>query len=286
MKHHSGIFPVTKMAKALSVSRSRYYAWLKSGLSCRRQRDAKLLTEIQIIFEESRKTYGSPRIHAALRAQNERCSRKRVARIMRENNISVRRKRKFKVTTNSNHNYRLAPNILNREFEVSVPNTVWVSDITYICTRQGWLYLCIILDLFSRKAVGWAMSTRIDAQLALDALEMAVLHRRPGRKLIFHSDRGVQYASDAFRAKLDKYGFIQSMSRKGDCWDNACAESFFGTVKTEKVRGRVFTTRDEARQELFEYIAVFYNRTRRHSYLDYYSPEKYECIMTTQEKSA
>lgn len=170
-------------------------------------------------------------------------------------------------------------------FQLTAPNTVWASDITYIRTRQGWLYLCAVLDLFSRKAIGWAMSSRIDTKLVIDAVEMAVFQRQPKTAVLFHSDRGSQYASDSFRELLKKYNFTQSMSRKGDCWDNACVESFFSTLKTEAVAGYVYQSRDEARYKLFDYVAAFYNRIRRHSYLDYNSPEEYESIMSMQKMS-
>ncbi len=276
MKDHSGIYPVKKMASVLQVSRSRYYAWVKKPWCARKQRDSELLSFIKTSHEESRKTYGSPRVHKDLHDKRERCSRKRVARIMRENGIYGHQKRKYKVTTDSGHGLPVAPNLLNQEFFVESTNRVWVSDITYIWTMEGWLYLCIILDLCSRKAVGWSMDSRIGAELVKSALSMAVLHRNPPRGLIFHSDRGIQYASEAFRIELEEHKMIQSMSRKGNCWDNACAESFFATLKTEEVFHQSYRTREEARKSIFEYIAVFYNRRRKHSFLDYLSPEEFE----------
>jgi transposase InsO family protein len=195
---------------------------------------------------------------------------------MHENGLKGRQKRKFKVTTDSSHEYPIAPNLINREFDVAAPNRVWVSDITYIWTDEGWYFLCIILDLFSRMAVGWAMDSRITTDLACRALSMAVMHRKPAEGLMFHSDRGVQYAAGLFRDHLETYKMIQSMSRKGDCWDNACAESFFATLKTEEVFHRTYRSREEARRSIFEYIAVFYNRHRSHSSLDFLSPEEYE----------
>jgi putative transposase len=276
MKNHSGIFPVKKMAEIFSISRSRYYSWLTSPSSAHKRRDNELLKLIKDIFEENRETYGSPRVHRDLGDQGSRCSRKRVARLMRENGIKARQKRKFKATTDSGHDFPVAPNLVNREFEVEVPNKVWVSDITYIWTMEGWLYLCIILDLCSRKAVGWSIEARITTSLTVGALSMAATHRKPAEGLVFHSDRGVQYAAEAFRKCLGEYKMIQSMSRKGDCWDNACAESFFATLKTEEVFHRKYKTREEARNRIFEYIVVFYNRKRRHSFLDFQSPEDFE----------
>jgi putative transposase len=276
MKEHSGMYPVKKMADVLEVSRSRYYAWLKKPVNARKQQDHALLGLVKKIFEENRRTYGSPRIHLDLSDLGQRCSRKRVARIMRENGIFVRLKKKYKVTTNSDHDYVVAENLLDQRFSVEAANKVWVSDITYIWTMEGWLYLCIILDLYSRKVVGWTMDSRLGSSLATNALTMAVLHRNPPEKLIVHSDRGIQYASNAFRKKLKECKMIQSMSRKGNCWDNACAESFFATLKSEEVFKRSYKTRDEARKRIFEYIAVFYNGRRKHSYLGYLSPVEFE----------
>ena len=208
------------------------------------------------------------------------CARKRVARLMREKGLKARQKRRFKITTDSRHDYPISPNLLGRDFSVAKPNIVWVSDITSIDTQEGWLYLCIVLDLFSRIIAGWAMESHMKAELAITALSMAVIHRKPPEKLLFHSDQGIQYASGPFREKLDEFKMLQSMSRKGDCWDNACAESFFATLKNEEVFHRRYKTRDEARRSIFEYIAVFYNRQRSHSYLDFLSPVEYELRMS------
>ena len=264
------------MAEVLTISRSRYYSWLNSPPSNHERRDNELGVLVKKIFEEKRRIYGSPRIHEELQAQGQRCSRKRVARIMRENGLMARQKRKFKATTDSGHDFPVAPNLVGREFTVESPNRVWVSDITYIWTMEGWLYLCIIIDLYARKAVGWSMYSRITVELTIDALSMACMHRNPTEGLVFHSDQGVQYAAELFRKRLSEFKMVQSMSRKGDCRDNACAESFFATLKTEEVFHRSYKTRDEARRSIFEYIAVFYNRQRRHSFLDYVSPEEYE----------
>ena len=276
IKANSMNFPVQKMAKLLRVSPSSYYAWLNRPVSAHDLRDKELCKEITRIFEEKRKRYGSPRIYRELRGTGYACARSRVARVMRENGLIARRKKRFRVTTDSSHDFPISPNLLNRNFSTSSVNECWVSDITYISTMEGWFYLCTILDLFSRKVVGWSMDAHMKAELVVDALEMAVKHRTPPGGLIFHSDRGVQYASTSFRVKLKDYRMIQSMSRKGDCWDNAPAESFFSTLKMEEVYYRKYRTREEARQSIFEYIEVFYNRQRSHSFLDYVSPEKYE----------
>jgi transposase InsO family protein len=205
---------------------------------------------------------------------------------MRENGIRARQKRKFRATTDSGHDYPLAPNLVNRDFKVLVPNRVWASDITYIGTKEGWLYLCVILDLCSRKVVGWSLGSHISTELAASALSMAVIHRNPEKGLVFHSDRGVQYAADMFRDLLEEYKMIQSMSRKGDCWDNACVESFFATLKTEEVYQRKYQTRKDARKSIFEYIEVFYNRKRMHSYVDFLCPEEYESRINRHQNVA
>ena len=264
------------MAYILKVSRSSYYAWLTREPSSHELRDKELLTEIKRVFERKRKQYGSPRIYKEIHGTEYSCSRSRVARLMRENMLVARQKKRFKVTTDSSHDYPISPNLVNRNFFVDFLNKCWVSDITYIDTMEGWLFLCTILDLFSRRVIGWSMASHLRAELAIDALDMAVLHRKPSKGLIFHSDRGIQYASTDFREKLESYHMVQSMSRKGNCWDNAPAESFFSTLKMEEVYHKKYRTREEARQSIFEYIEVFYNRQRSHSFLDYISPVKYE----------
>jgi putative transposase len=276
MKEYNGTFPVTKMAKVLRVSRSRYYAWIKAPPSKHDCHDAELTVMIIKSHHDSREAYGSPRILKDLQDNGIMCSKTRVSRIMRENGLKARKKRKFKATTDSKHDLPVAPNLVKRQFAVEMLNRVWVSDITYIWTKEGWLYLCIIIDLFSRMVVGWSMGSRITADLTISALLMSVAHRKPPEGLVFHSDRGVQYAAESFRDRLCEFKMIQSMSRKGDCWDNACAESFFATLKTEEVFHRTYQTREEARNSIFEYIAVFYNRHRRHSSLDFLSPIEYE----------
>jgi putative transposase len=277
MMDHQNEYPIGKMAEVLNVSRSGYYKYLRRG-ETKQYRENKLLSEkIRDIFQMSRKTYGSPRITDELHDMGYRCSKNRVWRIMRELQLVSCRHKRFKVrTTDSNHALPVSPNLLGRNFTVSKPDKVWVSDITYITTSEGWLFLCIILDLFSRKIVGWSMKDHMRTSLIIDALDMAYKSRQPGEGLIFHSDRGSQYASKDFRDKLAEYKMVSSMSRKGNCWDNACAESVFGTIKTELVYLNDYASREWARSDIFEYIEVFYNRLRRHSTLGGLSPVKYE----------
>ena len=233
----------------------------------------KLLQRIIEIFEESRHTYGCPRIHAQLRAEGYRCSKNTVERLMREHGIRPKTKRKFKVTTDSKHNLPVAPNLLDRQFTVEEADEVWVSDITYIPTAQGWLYLCVFIDLYSRMVVGWSMSSNMKADMVLDAFRMGI--ERSGRApIVAHSDRGSQYASDLFRSELDVHGCLQSMSRRGDCWDNAVAESFFATLKTELIFHESFASRIQASTAVFEHIEIFYNKKRRHSTLGFLTPEE------------
>lgn len=229
----------------------------------------------------SRGTYGSPRITRALKKKGIVCGKNRVARLMRDNGITGKTKRKYKATTNSKHNYPVAENLINQNFNIDRPNQIWVADITYIPTDEGWLYLAAIEDLFQRKIVGWAMNSTMTRQLTLDALRQAVKRYRPPAGLIHHSDRGSQYASHEYQQALRDYQFITSMSRKGNCYDNACMESFFGTLKLELIYGNRFKTRAEARQAVFEYIEVFYNRIRLHSSLGYMSPLEYEQAFKT-----
>ena len=273
---HFTQFPMRLMCRALEVSRSGYYAWRKRPASRRSMKNRLLLERIKEVHKNSRKTYGSPRVHRQLLAEGERCGRGRVERLMSANGIRAKQKRKFVATTDSKHDLPVAENILQREFHVEEPNRVWLSDITYIPTDEGWLYLAGVLDLCSRTAVGWSMGESLETGLVLDALKMAHQRRRPGDGLIHHSDRGSQYASDDYGDLLKSYGMQMSMSRKGDCWDNAVMESFFGTLKKELVHHRKYRTRAEARQDIFEFIEVFYNRERIHSSLGYMSPAAYE----------
>lgn len=264
------------MCRVLKVSRSGYYQWLKRPVSNRKQKDAELKEKIVQIHEQSRGTYGSPRIHQNLRQQGYRLGKKRVERLMKEAGICAVHKRKYRVTTDSSHNLPVAANRLNREFFVDKPNTSWVSDITYIPTAEGWLYLAVVMDLYSRKIVGWSMDKRISRGLVIKALDMAITQRKPKRGLLLHSDRGSQYASHEYQALLWRNGIICSMSKKGDCWDNAVIESFLRTLKVELVYQAKYGSRLEAQRDIFEYIEVFYNRQRLHSAIGYLSPENFE----------
>jgi len=275
-KEYQKKYSISKMCQFLNVSRSGYYEWVKRGESRRKTNDRQLAARIQSIFEQSKQRYGSPRIYEELRDQGIRCSRKRVARLMREMNLKARHKRKFKETTNSKHDHPVAPNLLNRQFQTDAPNQVWVADITYIRTLEGWLYLAAVMDLYSRKIVGWAMSERITSDLAVSALKMAIKRRKPRKGILHHSDRGVQYASKPYQKLLKKNGFMGSMSRKGNCWDNAPMESFFSTLKTECIQDKIYLARVLAKREIFEYIEIDYNRKRRHSSNGYLTPEIFE----------
>ena len=267
---------VEKMCLLLRASRSGYYAYCRQGKGTRRKANERMLEEIKKSYRAGRGAYGSPRITTDLRERGFLCGKNRVARLMRINGIAARTKRRFKATTNSGHCLPVAPNLLNKRFEAAGPDKIWVSDITYVWTHAGWLYLATVLDLFSRRIVGWAMGERITSELVIRALDQAVWKRKPASGLILHSDRGSQYASDALRVVLARHGIIQSMSAKGDCYDNAVAESFFHTLKTEYVYFENFRTRAEAKSGIFEYIEVFYNRTRRHSTLGNMSPQAFE----------
>jgi putative transposase len=269
-------FKVTTMCRVLDVSRAGFYAWCKRPESKRASSDRELLARIRAVHEESRRTYGSPRVHATLVAEGTRVGQHKVARLMRADGLQARRKRRFVRTTDSHHNLPVAENVLNRQFTPTEPNKVWATDITFIWTKEGWLYLAIVIDLFSRLVVGWSMSERIDRHLVLSALDMARARRSPLAGLLHHSDRGSQYASGDYRDALLASVMICSMSRKGNCWDNAVAESFFSTLKMELVYETEFDTRPVAKTALFEYIEVFYNRQRRHSTLGYLSPMDFE----------
>jgi len=269
-------FPVRLLCRTLQVSRAGFYAWQARPPAPRARADARLGHEIGAIHAESRQRYGSPRIHAELAARGYRTSRKRVARLMRSRGLAARRRRRFRVTTESRHSLPIAPNVLARQFERAAPDQAWVTDITYIATGEGWLYLAVILDLCSRFAVGWAISERLTDALTLNALGMALARRRPPQGLLHHSDRGSQYASGDYQKVLAQHGIVCSMSRRGDCWDNAVAESFFATLKVELVHDAAWATRATARTELFDYLERFYNGQRRHSALGYLSPRAFE----------
>jgi putative transposase len=264
------------MCGVLEVSASGYYAWLRRGESRRGREDRRLVVEIKAIHREKYGVYGSPRMHRELRDRGMRHGKKRVARLMRENGIMAKQKKKFKATTDSKHSHPVAPNLLLRNFEAETPDRKWLADITYIPTGEGWLYLAAILDLHSRLLVGWSMSGRISKELVLEALQMAVGRRRPMSGLIHHSDRGSQYACAQYQRELRSQGIICSMSKTGDCWDNAPMESWFHTLKTELVNHRDYRTRMQAKADIFEYIELFYNRSRKHSALGYMTPAQYE----------
>lgn len=276
-------FPVNVLCDVLDVSRSGFYAFSKRPAPQRKTADAQLAVEITAIHRRSRGTYGSPRVHAELRAKGVCVSKKRVERLMREGGVEARRKRRFRRTTDSNHSLPIAPNLLNRHFTTNAPNEAWVTDVTYIPTGEGWLYLAAILDLFSRRVVGYAMSAQNDRLLALDALGRALRARRPRRGLLHHSDRGSPYASEDYRATLHNRGIVASMSRTGDCWDNAVAESFFATLKTELTDAMNYPTREAAMASITDYVETFYNDARRHSHLGYMSPVEFE--LRTQVKA-
>lgn len=265
------------MCRVLEVSRSGYYAFKSRPKSRQRIENDKLLIEIRRVFLDHEENYGSPRIWNELNHNRGiRCSENRVARLMKANGIVAVHKRKFRVTTNSKHDYPVWPNILDRDFMVERPNKVWVSDITYVWTMEGWLYVAAVLDLFFRGVIGLAMDKTIAATLTTRAMQQAILRRSPGKGLICHSDRGSQYAGNDFKAILTEHGFVGSMSRKGDCWDNAVAESFFHTLKVELVHKYRFKTREEAKRRIFQYVEMYYNRKRAHSTLNYLSPFEYE----------
>lgn len=279
MRAHQDQFKIYRMCRALEASRSGYYSWRTGKESKRSEQNRTVLAEIRKVHEENREAYGAVKTWRELKAQGIECGRHRVARLRRGAGIEARRKRGFRITTQARAGVMVAENKLNQCFEVGMVDRAWVGDITFIATGSGWLYLAVLLDLYSRRVVGWAMSERIDQQLVLDALHMALGQWRPQPGLIHHTDQGRQYSSTAYVETLRKHGMVQSMSRKGNCYDNAVAESFFSSLKNELVHHCSFKTRDEARTAVFEYIEVFYNRQRRHQSLDYVSPVAYERSM-------
>lgn len=276
MQQHAAHWPVEEMAKIFDVSRSGYYQFIKGRLSKRKEENKRLLIKIKACHDASRHTYGSPRIHADLRENGETCSRKRVSKIMQQEGIAAKMKRQFKVTTKANPEAIPAPNLLAQNFTAETPNQRWVADFTYVSTMEGWLYVATVLDLFSRRIVGLSMSDRMTTNLVTSALEQALLHRKPPTNLIHHSDRGSQYTSINFRETLKKYNITASMSGTGNCYDNAAMESFYHTLKTEHIYFELYKTRQEAKQSIFEYVEVFYNRRRRHSTLGYCAPMIFE----------
>jgi putative transposase len=271
---------VEVMCHVLEVSRSGYYDWLDRPAGPRQERRDRIVERIRQVHQDNRQVYGSPRVHRELADRGVRCCENTVARLMRDQGVRARTARRFKVrTTDSTHGRPVAPNLLGRAFDQPLPDRAWVADITYLETGEGWLYLAVVMDLCSRRIVGWSMADHMESGLAVDALEMALAGRRPGPGLVVHSDQGVQYASDAYQKVLGEHGLICSMSRRGNCYDNAVAESYFKSMKTEWSYHEHYQTREEARAGAFEYIEVFYNRQRRHSSLGYLSPEAFEARM-------
>jgi len=268
------------MCRVLTVSSSGYYDWLRRDRSRHEKDNEQLLVEIRRIHYESRQAYGSLKVWQELKRRGLSCGKNRIARLRRLNGIEAKRRRRFVITTRSKRAVQTVGNVLNRCFKVERPNAVWVGDVTFIATRHGWLYLAMLMDLYSRKIIGWSMSERIDKQLVLDTLDMAVLRRGFSRNVLHHTDQGSIYLSDEYTGKLNEHGMVQSVSRRGDCYDNAVAESFFSTLKNELLVGRTFQSRDEARREIFDYIEVFYNRKRLHQSLGYKTPEMIDEAVT------
>ena len=279
IQEHDRRYPIRLMCRALTVSPAGYYAWAGRPESRRSVHNRTLLSAIRVIHRESRETYGSPSIWDALIKQGHRVGEHRVARLMRQHSIRAKTVKKWRAPTQSTHRLPVPENTLNRQFTVAQPNRVWAGDLTYVWTTEGWLYLAVVLDLYSRTVIGWAMGHRLTVELAEGALTMALANRKPSAGLLHHSDRGSQYAAHRYQRLLGEHGITSSMSRTGNCWDNACVESFFGTLKRELVYHRHYATRGEAKRDIFEYIEVFYNRLRRHSTLGYYSPAEFEARM-------
>ena len=286
---HRGEFPVRLMCRVLVVSPSGFYAAQQRAPSARATRDQALRLKVRAAHRKSRRRYGAPRVHVELTTQGERVGKKRVARLMREDGLVGRRPRRFVRTTDSRHADPIAPNRLERQFgieQVAGPNRVWVSDLTYVPTREGWLFLAVVLDLASRRVVGWVVRETLQAELAVAALRMALADRRPAIGLVHHSDRGSQYTGGEYQAVLAAHGLVASMSRKGDCWDNAVAESFFATLETELILEADWATRADARAAIFEFIEVWYNRERRHSSLGYRTPVEFERTVLNRARAA
>lgn len=269
-------FPLPEMCSVLDVSVSGYRAWLGGGTQgSTRLSDVQAVVVIKTIHAEVRGAYGSRRMHRELQGRGHPVGLSRIERLMRDNGVRARHKRRYKATTDSKHALPVAANVLDRQFSPAMPDQVWTGDITYIATDEGWLYLAVVLDLFNREVIGWSIKPRMTADIVTDALAMAWFRRKPEPGVIFHSDRGSQYASRVMQAKLADYGMTPSMSRKGNCWDNAPTESFFNSLKNERVHGTRYKTREAAEADLFDYIAIFYNRRRRHSTLNYCSPTQF-----------
>ena len=283
---HKKTWPVDLMCRLLGVTRSGYYGYQRRGSDGIDYYHQELLEAVRDIAKATWDSYGSRRMKKALNALNYPVSRNKARKLMKEAGVQVKHRKKYKVTTNSNHKQPVFDNVVDRKFDIDQPDQVYVGDITYLWTQEGWLYLAVVIDLYSRKVVGWSMGSRMTAQLVCDALRMAIWQRRPRAGLVVHSDRGSQYASRKYRRLLKAHGFVGSMSRKGDCWDNAVAESFFGSLKQERVHWRNYQTRLEAQQDVLNYISMFYNSYRLHSYLDYMSPNQYEAGMAKMKKAA
>ena len=273
---HRDEFPATRMCKVLKVSRSGYYAWRTRPVSKREMANRELADQIEAVYNDSDGTYGSPRIHRELQAQGVVCGKNRIARLMMLRRLCAKQHKRYRSTTKRNRAHRAAPNLLKRNFATERPNQVWLSDITYIPTQEGWLYLAAVLDLYARRNVGWAMADRMTSHLTLTALRMALRQRQPQLALLHHSDQGSQYTDGQYQALLKEHDIQISMNGTGTWYDNAPMESFFGTLKSERVHHIVYRARDEARTDLFQYIEGFYNPRRRHSSLDYLSPADYE----------
>lgn len=279
-------YALQALCDTLGVSPSGFDAWRRGGERQKRLSDTQLLTLIRAVHAETKGAYGSPRVYQELKDRGIPVSRERVARLMRKNDIRARHKRRYKATTDSRHDLPVAANVLERDFEPAHPDQTWTADITYIPTNEGWLYLAVVMDLYTRMIIGWSMDARMTRELAVNALRMAYFRRKPTPGVLHHSDRGSQYCSHAYQALLHEYGMRVSMSRKGNCWDNAPMESFFNSLKNERIHAQRYATRDEARQDVFEYIETFYNRSRRHSALGYVSPAQHYAAWLTEQKLA
>ena len=286
IREHEGEFHVAAMCRVLEVGASGYYGWRGRKSSSRAEENERLLEKIKAAYAESRAVYGSPKIYRCLRRDGERVNHKRVARLMREHEIRAKRVKKSKRTTDSRHSLPVAENVLARQFSSERPDQVWTSDITYVWTQEGWLYLVVFLDLYSRMVVGWAVSEDLSTEFVEAAFMQGQARRGAAVSPLIHSDRGSQYASAAFRERLSAWGCVQSMSRKANCWDNAVTESFFGILKNELIHHERFATRQEARDKIFDYIEVFYNRSRIHSATDFFAPAEYEARYRAQLKEA
>ena len=284
IQEHNKEFPIAVMCKVLRVSSSGFYGWLERRPCPQQHRRGHIAQAVARSYFESKRIYGYRKIHKDLLDENIICCEETVRRIMRDIGLHSRLRRKFVLTTDSDHSMAVAENMLDRDFKAATPNQKWAADITYIATEKGWLYLAAVMDLYSRKIVGWAMSERINSALVISAMKMALSQRRPEADLLHHSDRGSQYACELFQDLLDDNGIVCSMSRKGNCWDNACMESFFGSLKTEWLTDKKYKTRDQAKNDVFNYIEMFYNCKRRHAALGYLSPAAYEQLYEKDSK--